>query len=66
MKILRSVLYGRATLTLSSGVEADIIYSRSPYTHLSICLVFAGRNVPLGFHIKLADHSLVGSLSCPH
>lgn len=46
MKILRSVLYGRATLTLSSGVEADIIYSRSPYTHLSICLVFAGRNVP--------------------
>lgn len=46
--------------------QADIIYSLSPYTHMSICLVFTRRNVPWGSHIKLADHSHVGCLSCPH
>lgn len=46
--------------------QVVLIYSLSPYTHMSICLVFSGRNVPWGSHIKLADHSHVGFLSCPH
>lgn len=57
----------RSSLYKDSLSASGWYYIHSPpCPHMSICLVFTGRNVPWGNHIKLADHSCVGSPSCPH